>query len=139
MSRHLRLFIAVAPIALLACLCGIMALFIMGSIFLMSQQSISFETITQSLSFTALIGMVAFLIGVIPAILFGSAIYVFLIHKNANNYLTTSLLGTLPAAILAPFSGELGILFLVFCIPISPSLHFLALRSKRIHETLNPI
>ncbi|WMW79589.1 hypothetical protein RF679_13130 [Undibacterium cyanobacteriorum] len=134
MNHYPRLFLAVAPITLLACLCGIMALFIIGSIVLTFQQGFSFEAITQSLSFAGLVGMVAFFIGVIPALLFGSAAYAFLLNKNANNYLTTSIVGTLPAVILAPFSIELGILFLIFSIPISLSLHFLALRSKRIQE-----
>lgn len=97
----------------------------------------SFNNLVIGWSFGLWAFIFAFMIGLLPALLYGATSYAFLVWLKRANYLTSAIIGSIPGCILLVIDQGLGMLFIAFGVPVACCTHYFAMRSAALQRLAN--
>jgi hypothetical protein len=73
----------------------------------------------------------AFLVGIIPTLLYAVPLYALAILRGAASYRSALLIGAVPGAVIVPIDPITGFLVMLFCISVALFTHAIAMAARR--------
>ncbi|MFC0682554.1 hypothetical protein ACFFGH_32385 [Lysobacter korlensis] len=73
----------------------------------------------------------AVLLGLVPALVWGAPAYAALAAQGRESFLSATIVGALPGLLILPAERQLGVLFILFGVPVALCTHALARRRVR--------
>lgn len=134
MKNYFRLVIYSIPAAIAGLLSSTIIIGLAIGLFGLLTSDISLSNFVAGWSVGLFTAMFAVMLGILPALLYGGAIYAFLVWLERANYITAAIAGGVPGLILFAFKPGIGLLFLAFGIPVAWCTHFFAKRSNKLRN-----
>lgn len=122
------------PMVLAGLLCGTAIVSIGFGLSTLIWSEESFSNLALGSAFGLWAFIFAFMLGLIPALLYGATSYAFLVRMKRASYFTSAILGCIPGLILLILDRSFGMLFIAFGAPVACCTHFFALQSPALQR-----